>query len=161
MITGDYSPVTSKWLFRSLLAAILSTIGCLSGLTPSISLKSPSIFVLNSSASAQNLTPEELTNYARSVLDIEPLRQQYYNEIKQQIAPGESVPEIICNKPDSLNELPGEMSDTAVKYCEQSIEIVESNNLTIQQFNDITNSLIDNPEMVNRITQELLRLQMQ
>jgi hypothetical protein len=162
-MTGNFSRSTSKWFSRSLLAALLSAMSCLSGLTPSISVKSGSILDFKAAVSAQDMNPEQLRSYARSLLAIEPLRQQYYNSIKQQLqqlAPGESVPAIICSDRDSVNNLPKEIRGTAVEYCEQSIAIVEDNNLTIQQFNQITESLTSNPDLLNRITQELLRLQM-
>lgn len=162
MITGNFSQFTSKWLSRSLLVALLSTMGWFNGLTPNISLKSASI-TFDNAVSAQEMSPEQLRNYARSLLTIEPLRQQYYERIKQelqQLTPGESVPPIICSDRDSVNNLPKEIRATAVEYCQQSISIVEENNLTIQQFNQITESLTTNPDLLNRITQELLRLQL-
>ncbi len=163
MITDNCSRFTSKWLSRSLLAALLSTMSCLSGLTPSISVNSASILDFNAAVSAQDMNPEKLRSYANSLLAIEALRQQYYETIKQQLqqlTPGQSVPAIICSDRDSVNNLPREIRGSAVEYCEKSISIVEENNLTIQQFNQITESLTSNPELLNRITQELLRLQM-
>lgn len=169
MIIGKNSPSTSKWLSRSILVAVLSSIGWLHGLAPSISWQSPSLVEFNAAASAQNanppsLTPDQLRSYAQSLLQIEPLRQQYYETIKQdlqQTAPGQPVPAITCSDRNSFNDLPPNIRGTAVEYCKKSIEIVEANNLTIQDFNQITESLSTNQNLMNMITQQLLQLQLQ
>jgi hypothetical protein len=169
MIIGKNSRSTSKWFSRSILAAVLSSIGWLGGLTPSISFQSQSLVEFNSAASAQNanplnLTPDQLRSYAQSLLQIEPLRQQYYESIKQELQqsePGQAVPAITCSDRNSLNDLPRPIRGTAVEYCEKSIEIVEANNLTIEEFNDITESLTTDQNLMNLITQQLLQLQMQ
>ncbi len=164
MLTPNFSSFTSKWLSRSLPAAILSTMSCFTGLIPSISLKGAAILDFNSAASAQqsaqpSLSDAEITNYARSLLDIEPLRQQYYNQIKQRLTGGQAMPQIICSDLNSVNRLPGEIRQSAIAYCQASIKIVEKNGLTIQQFNNITNLLTQDTRILERITAELLRLQ--
>lgn len=165
MLTPNFSPLTSKWLSRSLLAAILSTMSCFAGLTPSISLKSAAILDFNSAASAQQSAPSlsaaEITNYARSLLAIEPLRQEYYNQIKQGLTGKQQMPQIICSDPNSVNSLPREIRESAIKYCQDSIGIVETNGLTISRFNEITNLLTENTRILEQITTELLRLQTQ
>ena len=163
MLTPNFSPLTSKWLSRSLLAAILSTMSCFTGLTPSISLKSAAILDFNSAASAQQSAPSlsatEITNYARSLLAIEPLRQEYYNKIKQGLTGRQQMPQIICSDPNSVNNLPRNIRQSAIDYCQASIGIVAENSLTIQRFNEITNLLTQDPRILERITAELLRLQ--
>ncbi len=163
MLTPNFSSFTSKWLSRSLLAAILSTMSCFTGLTPSIALKGAAILDFNSAASAQQSAPSlsdaEITNYARSLLAIEPLRQQYYNQIKQRLTGRQAMPQIICSDLDSVNRLPREIRQSAIAYCQASIKIVEKNGLTIQQFNNITNLLTQDTRILERITAELLRLQ--
>lgn len=163
MLTPNFSPLTSKWLSRSLLAAILSTMSCFTGLTPSIALKGAAILDFNSAASAQQSAPSlsaaEITNYARSLLKIEPLRQEYYNRIKQGLTGSQEMPQIICSNTDSVNNLPRNIRQSAIEYCQASIKIVEDNGLTIKQFNDITNLLTQDPRILERITAELLRLQ--
>ena len=163
MLTPNFSPLTSKWLSRSLLAAILSTMSCFTGLTPSISLKSAAILNFNSAASAQQSAPSlsaaEITNYARSLLAIEKLRQEYYNQIKQGLTGRQEIPQIVCSDPNSVNNLSGEIRESVIEYCQKSIEIVENNRLSIQRFNDITNLLTQDQRILDRITAEMLRLQ--
>lgn len=164
MLTPKFSPLTSKWLSRSLLAAILSTMSCFAGLTPSIALKGAAILDFNSAASAQqsaqpSLSAAEITNYARSLLKIEPLRQEYYNRIKQGLTGSQEMPQIICSNTDSVNNLPRNIRQSAIEYCQSSIKIVEENSLTIQRFNEITNLLTQDTRILERITAELLRLQ--
>jgi hypothetical protein len=164
MLTPNFSSLTSKWLSRSLLAAILSTMSCFTGLTPSIALKGEAILDFNSAASAQqsaqpSLSAAEITNYARSLLAIEPLRQASYNQIKQGLTGRQEMPQIICSDTDSVNNLPTNIRERAIEYCQASIRIVEENGLTIQQFNDITDLLNQDKRIFDRITAELLRLQ--
>jgi hypothetical protein len=162
MLTSNFSPLASKWLSRSILAAILSTMSCFTGLTPSISLKSTAILDFNSAASAQQSAPlsaAEITNYARSLLAIEPLRQEYYNKIKQGLTGRQEMPQIICSDTDSVNNLPREIRESAIEYCQESIRIVEEKGLTIQRFNQITNLLSEDQRILEQITAELLRLQ--
>ena len=138
---------------------------CFAGLTPSISLKSAAILNFNSAASAQQSAPSlsaaEITNYARSLLDIEPLRQEYYNQIKQGLTRTQEMPAIICSDQDSVNDLPRNIRESAINYCKESIRIVETNGLTISRFNQITNLLTENTRILEQITTELLRLQTQ
>ncbi|MDX2100735.1 MAG: DUF4168 domain-containing protein [Leptolyngbyaceae cyanobacterium bins.59] len=108
---------------------------------------------------AQTITDAELKNYARVVMAIEPIRQTAYSEIKRLIGDRE-VPPIICNKQESLKNLPTNTRNIAVNYCNQSKRVVESNGLTIARFNAITARLQQGDEALEkRIQTELLRLQ--
>jgi hypothetical protein len=136
---------------------------CFTGLTPSISLKSAAILNFNSAASAQQSAPSlsaaEITNYAKALLAIEPLRQEYYNQIKQRLTGSQEMPQIICSNADSVNNLPRNIRQSAIEYCQESIGIVAKNSLTIQRFNEITRLLTQDPRILEQITAELLRLQ--
>jgi hypothetical protein len=136
---------------------------CFAGLTPSISLKSAAILNFNSAASAQQSAPSlsaaEITNYAKALLAIEPLRQTHYAQIKQGLTGRQQMPQIICSDPNSVNRLPREIRQSAIEYCQASIGIVENNGLTIQRFNEITNLLTQDQRILEQITAELLRLQ--
>lgn len=165
MLNPNLARLNSKWLSRLLLAASLSTISWLASLTPSISLKSAAVLDFNSAAEAQQLPPSlsaaEITNYARSLLAIERLRQSYYEQIKQQLTGRQQMPPIACSDANSVNRLPREIRQLAVRYCQESIQKVEENGLTIQRFNDITNLVNQNSRVLEQVTAELLRLQTQ
>lgn len=144
-----------KILWRSLLAGVLSALGLLAGVAPNLGGRSL-VEEINSSAYAQTITDEEVANYAKSVLQIEPLRQQLYNQIKQLIG---TPPPISCNDPISSNQLTGLARNIADSYCEQSKIIVEENSLTIRRFNEITQAIENNSAIQMLIVQELIRQQ--
>jgi hypothetical protein len=157
-------PFNAKPFTRSLLAGTLAAAGLLFGVVPTVEFTSEfmseATISLNFSAAAyaQAVTEDEITNYARSVLAIEPIRQSAYEQIKQ-ITGSSNVPTIACHRPRSLNDLSGEVRQIAVNYCNRAIEIVERNNLTITRFNAITIAHQEDAELSSRIQQAILRLQ--
>lgn len=115
---------------------------------------------LNSKAYAQTpaFNDAEITSYAQAVLAMEPLRQKTLEEIKKIINGGE-IPTIVCNKPDSMNSLPGKAKDIAVNYCKQYEKIVSESGLPPERFNQITVEHQTNKNLYRRVYNTLLRLQ--
>lgn len=146
----------SRLLLKFLAVSILSTVGLVSGLIPGFSAGSPRL-VFGTVAQAQ-VNEKEITSYAQTVLDLEPVRQQAYEAIKRKIG-SNNVPNIVCSQPDSINSLPRNIREIAVKYCKDSKQIVEINGLTITQFNAITVSLQNNSSLQQQVQAEMLRLQ--
>lgn len=148
---------SSRLLSRCLGLVVLSSAGILSGAIPDLAtIATDTRF--SQTAVAQSINEDEVKNYARTVLAIEPIRQAAYNEIKKITSSGE-VPAIACHKSESLGQLPGNLRTIAVNYCNQSKRIVESNGLTVPRFNAITMGVQANPDLEKRIQSELLRLQ--
>ncbi|NJL39234.1 MAG: DUF4168 domain-containing protein [Leptolyngbyaceae cyanobacterium RM2_2_4] len=150
-------------LVRPLVIGLLSTVSLISGLVPSLQVNSlnrtATVVVSNSAyAQANAVSNQEVQNYARSVLAIEPIRQAAYNQIKE-ITGDRDVPAIACHQPASLNNLSRNIREIAVNYCNQSIAIVEQNDLTIGRFNVITTTQQSDPDLQRRIQEELIRLQ--
>lgn len=100
----------------------------------------------------------EVTSYAESVLEMEPKRQEAFEEIKKVIGSKE-VPKIVCNDSKSMNSLPGKAKDIAISYCNDSQTIVESKKLTIERFNEITMETQNNSDLKRQIYNTLIRLQ--
>jgi hypothetical protein len=148
----------SQVLSQSLIVGTLSAAAVLSGFTPSWSGRSA--FVFSNSAYAQSsITSEEVTNYAKSVLAIEPIRLSAYSEIKEKVGSG-NIPAIACYKPESLKSLSNKnLRAIAVNYCKKSKEIVESNGLTSSRFNAITVSIQNDSKLADQVQKELKRLQ--
>lgn len=147
-----------KRLPQSLLIGILSTLGCLASVVPSQHSALPDL-VIGSPAYAQDaVSNAEVQNYARSVMAIEPLRQEAYNAIKQ-ITGSDNVPPIACHQPRSLNNLNRNIRQIAVDYCRRSISIVESNSLTISRFNVVTTALQNDPDLAARIQEAMVQIQ--
>ena len=141
--------------FRSVIVASLASVGLLSGIVPGLSGNSPEL-VSSNSAYAQDISKSELTNYAKAVLAMEPLRLSAYDEIKKIFG---SVPGIVCNQQQSLRGLPRNAQGIAANYCTQSKKIVESNDLTISRFNSITVQIQSNSDLQKKVQNELIWLQ--
>lgn len=100
-----------------------------------------------------------MENYARAVLAIEPSRQAAYSEILQEVNDEQKVSQVACAQPETIATLPGDVREIAVNYCQRAKQIGESNGLTMTQFNTITASAQADPELQQRIQNELIRLQ--
>ncbi|MGK7904877.1 MAG: DUF4168 domain-containing protein [Hormoscilla sp.] len=102
------------------------------------------------------LSDEEITNYAKAVLAIEPFRRAAYNQAEQITG---QVPLIICNQPNTIADLPKEVKSLAINYCNKALEIAQMNGFTVTRFNDITAYLPTDREQRKLIEDELLRQQ--
>lgn len=155
-----FQPELNRILSRLSIVGTLAAIGLLCGGVPEWS-KDTASFSFNRSVYAQAaVTDEEVSSYARAVLEMEPLRQSAYARIKQ-IVGSSRVPNIVCGRPDSLRSLPSEAQEIARSYCNQSAAIVSKYfpQGRTARFNTITNLMGENPRLRERIQRELLRLQ--
>jgi hypothetical protein len=146
-----------RLLSRSLIIGALSAAGLALGWVPSIPQGSAEL-VFDTAAYAQSgVTESEIQDYAYSVLQIEPIRLAAYDNIKR--ASGAEVPPILCHRPSSLNNLDPSIRQIAISYCNEAIAIVESNNLTITRFNEITMAHQSDSALANRIQQAMATIQ--
>lgn len=145
-------------LSKSLLISFLAGVGVCAGGVPSFQGKQPFVALKEPVAVAQNFSDQEITSYARTVLKLEQVRLQAYDDIKQKIGSG-NIPNIVCNQPETLNGLSGDVRTIAINYCNSSKQIVETNGLTSAKFNQITTSQQNNPALQKRIQDEISRLQ--
>ncbi|MGC1395383.1 MAG: DUF4168 domain-containing protein [Coleofasciculaceae cyanobacterium] len=153
------SPPSSYQRLVSLMIRVFSTVGWLAGLI--MLLAGCTNKAANAPTPAPTMTSvstEQLKNYARAVLAIEPKRQEAYKEIRKSFDGDGKVPEIVCTRTDTIASLDKNVQDIAVNYCNQSKKIAETNSLTIQQFNGITLSAQTDQELQKRIYNELVRL---
>lgn len=141
---------------------VLSTLGWLIGatviLTGCSSSSDSEASTAISPVPGDQVTAEEVENYATAVLAIEGIRKGAYNEI-QQILGNEKVPDVICNQASTVADLRKEVQDIAVNYCNKAKQLGEEQGLTISRFNTITVSVQADPELERRIQNELIRLQ--
>lgn len=158
-IMSDYRLIQRclKQMQSHALLLSIATMGVVSGVVPEISVRSQ-IISFSSAAYAQDISNTEITNYAKAVLLMEPVRQSAFNEIKQIIGSGD-IPPIVCSQPETLNALPKKAQGIAVTYCESSKKIVENNGIPIKRFNAITSIVQNDANLKNRIQSELIRLQ--
>lgn len=160
MLTPKCSPsVWDKILLRYLIIGTLATTSVLAGVVPTISSQSPGLTFQNT-AQAVDLSPQELVNYAKVLLAIEPLRQSTYDDIKGILGSrSRKVPNIVCSQPSSFRELPGNARQIAINYCNSSREIVRSHELTIERFNQITTIVQSDPGLKRRVQNAMIQLQ--
>ncbi len=160
-MTNPYSDsVAQRSRRESLIIKILTAIGWLVGLTAILVGCAPN---RASDSDAQSSPPlsvssEEVENYAKVVLAIEPKREAATKEILR-ITKKDNLPNITCTKPKTIGTLPRNVRGIAVNYCQQAKDISESNGLTILQFNDISAATKSDEQLKIRIQNELIRLQ--
>lgn len=137
-----------------MLVATLAAGSILSGIVPTIS----GTLGLSFQTSVRAQTGAEVTNFARAVLAMEPLRQAAYDDIKRIIGSAQ-VPNINCSQPSSFSSLPGNARQIAVNYCNKSREFVRANGLTIERFNAIANQAQSNTDLKRRIQNAMIEIQ--
>lgn len=146
----------NRMLLRSLLVGAFSTVGLVAGLAPNLSLGS--ILIIGAAAYAQEFSNTDVVNYAKAVLEAEPLRQTALNDIKQTLPSG-AVPQISCDEKETWSQLPENARNIASSYCNQYEGIVKKYFSSFNQFNQITKNVRNNPDFKKRIQDEMLRLQ--
>ncbi|MGB8699870.1 MAG: DUF4168 domain-containing protein [Thermosynechococcaceae cyanobacterium] len=127
---------------------LLAGSSCLTGVVPGWS---NSTAQLSWSTTAFAQTTDQIRSYAEAVLDIEPLRRRAYGQVRKKM--NGSVPGDVCRQ----GQLPGDVKSICSDFLGESADIIRRRNLTINQFNDITQRSQADPELRNRIQEEMKR----
>ncbi|MDJ1173861.1 DUF4168 domain-containing protein [Roseofilum capinflatum] len=101
------------------------------------------------------LTPEEVQNYARVILEIEPIRQVALGRAQTLVDSG-VAPIIICNDPQSMAGLSSEVIEVVVNFCTEAKAINAQYGFTPTRFNDITRNLATDTQLKAQIDEALL-----
>ena len=165
MINVNLTLFKSNKLYTSLICSTaLAVIGLMSGLVPEVSWRSPDVngvhlpsVSLAVDASAQQFTPEETENYAQAGYEVELLRREVYQQIKNLI--NEPPPNIVCDRQETFDDLESNVREIAERYCSQSQEIVRQNNLTIDRFNELKTYYDRQDDFYHQVQSILLKLQ--
>lgn len=143
-------------IWMKTLAAIALSGGLAVGCTHSV----PDAPTNNNSAPENSASRQNpLTAYARSILEIEPLRTQAYEKIMAADSESSQPPAMVCNDRNTLAALRGDVKTTAIKYCQDAKAIAEKQGLTPEDFNKITQQLENDPQLKEAIKNELMKLQ--
>ncbi len=149
-------------LARSLLIRIVPTLGCIAGLTGILSgcgstptADSPTQIP---TVPVETIEGDEIINYAKAIIAVEPRRKAAINDI-QPIIKDEEIPNITCTEPDTITALPRNVQDIVVKYCNLAKKDIESTGLTIDRFNAITATAQADQDLQTEIGNELIRHQ--
>jgi hypothetical protein len=140
----------------------LASLGILLGLTPEISIQSTEVdsvvnISLASSAYGQQFSPAETENYAKAGYEVELLRRQVYQEIKNLIK--EPPPNILCDQQSTIDQLKPEIKNIANRYCTQSRQIVQRHGLSINRFNELKSYYDRQDTFYQQVQGVLLKLQ--
>ncbi|MFZ4641051.1 MAG: DUF4168 domain-containing protein [Nodosilinea sp.] len=123
---------------------------------------------LTSLAWAQSLqvSPEEVMNYARSVLEMDGPRTQAYNQIKTLLSGANydiNAIDMRCTATANLNQLPRrirrEVREIVIGYCNRASDIVRTNGLKVEQFNAITAAYPQDQALAEQIRTALMQMQ--
>lgn len=148
----------NRILSQSVVVGVFAVFGLLSGVIPEFSGNS-NTFVFSTAAHAQQtVTDAEVTNYAQALLKIEELRQDAFGEIKNMV--GGNVPEIVCNDNQSISNLSLPVRNAVQGFCDDSSAVVEAHfpKGKNSRFNQITNQMQSNPNLRQRIQNEMRRI---
>ena len=126
---------------------------CGSCLTSAIPGWSGKVLYLSGTPAVLAQSAEQIKGYAGAVLDIEPLRQQAFRRVKDKMKG--NMPNDVCRH----GNLPGEVRSICSNFFDESASRIRQNNLSIGEFNDITQKSQSDPGLMNRIQQELIRQQ--
>jgi hypothetical protein len=163
MLNVDLTLPQLKQLFvRLISSSILASLGILLGLAPEIliqSTESNSVVTVSlvSRAYGQQFTPAETENYAKAGYEVELLRREVYQEIKNLIK--EPPPNILCDQQSTIDQLKPEIKNIANRYCTQSRQIVQNHGLSINRFNELKSYYDRQDEFYQQVQGVLLKLQ--
>jgi hypothetical protein len=146
----------NRMLSRSLLVGAISAFSLIAGIVPD--LHNFSNLNFSTAGYAQNFSETELNNYARAVLEAEPVRQTALTDLKQSMGSND-VPRIACDREETISKLPDNARSIARGYCSQYESIVKKYFNSFEEFNQITKTVQNNPDLRQRIQDEMLRLQ--
>ncbi len=136
-----------------LLGLIASVLSILSGIVPDFAAQQPSQ-IFASAARADEFKDKDLRNYAAALIQIEPIRQSTLAQVSRALGGGK-LPNLVCNQPDTMSGLNPEAKTLFVKYCNQCLGIAAKHQLSLEQFNQITQALRSNPQLKARVRQFL------
>ncbi len=131
-----------------LLSIIISVFGISIGVVPDFTASEPSLF-FSSAARADEFSDPDLRNYAAALMEIEPIRQSTLAQVRA--STGGTLPNLVCNQPNTMEGLNSEAKSLFVNYCNQCETIAASRGLSIERFNQITQSVRSNPQLQNRV----------
>ena len=165
MFNADFTlPKLNKLYIRIISSSALAAVGLMVGVIPAISVRS---FTVNHSqiatisfstgVLAQQFTQEEITNYAKAGYEVELLRRQVYQEIKSII--NEPPGNIACDQEETLENLNPNVREITERFCNQTIEIVQQNNLTVDRYNELKSSYDRQESFYQQVQNVLLKLQ--
>ena len=148
-MTTPHTSNTFRRLSRPLFLGIITSIsGILIGIVPDFTASQPSL-LFSSAARADEFSEADLRNYAAALMQIEPIRQSALAQVRA--STGGTLPNLVCNQPNTMEGLNPEAKSLFVNYCNKCEIIASSRGLSIERFNQITQSVRSNPQLQNQV----------
>jgi Domain of unknown function (DUF4168) len=144
-------PIVSVSAIQGWGTVVLVCCAWLTGAVPSWSGDAGSQISWSSVAFAQ--PANKIRGYAGAVLEIEPLRRRAYNDVRRMM--NGNLPNDVCRQ----GQLPGNVRSICTDFFDESANIIRKNNLSINEFNDLTQRSQSDSSLMNQIQQELIRQQ--
>lgn len=123
----------------------------LTGIVPAGSGHGVAQITWSSAAVAQPVS--KIRNYAGAVLEIEPLRRKAYKDVRRMM--NGNLPNDVCRH----EQLPINVKSVCSSFFDESANIIRRNNLSIGEFNELTQKSQSDSGLMNLIQQELIRQQ--
>ncbi|MBE9042379.1 DUF4168 domain-containing protein [Oscillatoriales cyanobacterium LEGE 11467] len=101
---------------------------------------------------------QTIAAYARSVWEIDRLRRTAYQQIDE-ANDDNPPPQVICDNPETVAGLRGQVKQIAVDYCLQAQDIVREQRLSVPIFNEVTQRLTQDAQLKAEVENELRRIQ--
>ena len=130
-----------------LLGIITGLLGILSGIVPDVAAAKPSFVRM---AQTEEFSDPDLRNYAAALVQIEPIRQSALVQVSRANGGG-TLPNLVCNQPNTMEGLNSEAKSLFIKYCNQCETIAAGKGVSIDRFNQITQAVRANPQLQNRV----------
>jgi hypothetical protein len=148
-MTTPHTSNTFHRLSRPLLLGILTGMsGILIGVVPDFTVSQPNL-LFSSAARADEFSDADLRNYATALMQIEPIRQSALAQVRA--STGGTLPNLVCNQPNTMEGLNTEAKSLFVNYCNKCETIASSRGLSIERFNQITQSVRSNSQLQNKV----------
>lgn len=149
-MTTTLARINFKDLSHSLLlSAIISLVSIATGIVPDITAGQPSQ-IFNSAARADDFSDKDLRSYAAALMQIEPIRQATLPQVSRANGGGR-LPNLVCSQRETMNGLTEAARTLFINYCNRCESITSSLGLSIDKFNQITQSLHSNPQLKSRV----------
>jgi Domain of unknown function (DUF4168) len=133
---------------RPLLLGTIMAVSLLGGIIPDVTASHPDR-MFASAVQANEFTDSILRKYARSLMAMEPRRQEALSTIRE--LNGGQLPNLICNQPQTMSSLTEKAKSRFILYCNECRDIAASNGLSMEVFNAVTERLQSDSTLKNRI----------
>jgi Domain of unknown function (DUF4168) len=147
-----FKPVRSHFSLLLLPRLLLAAMIILLGNGESFSFRSFSAVVLAQTSNQPLITPQQVSDYAAAVLEIEPIRLKYYDQARKQT--NGKIPPNLCLENEKTNVV-NELASICSSYMEESQAVIIKHDLTQDQFNAITTQAQTDRALSDRIQQQL------